>query len=148
MNHFGKDLNVKLLFHLKFIWLFKSHFDRLNDVRASYGIPITSNPFEKWQNTLLLVDTFFGYEVSINNWRCIDVIKKRYKLTYMIYTYRFRLLCPHFIRYGIITYWGTVSNFVKIFTFFRKLGRFYQIIFLRWLQNLKNLLYRTNVQCL
>jgi hypothetical protein len=46
------------------LFLFNPYSDELNELRANYGLPNINNVFERWQNSLFLFDTFFGFEVS------------------------------------------------------------------------------------
>ena len=42
---------------------FKPIVDKLNKVRASHGLPYSTDIFERWKSSLFLFDTFFGLEV-------------------------------------------------------------------------------------
>ncbi|CAB4464015.1 unnamed protein product [Rhizophagus irregularis] len=39
--------------------------DPIFGLRAGYGLPSLKSPFERWQNSLFLVDNFFGYETPV-----------------------------------------------------------------------------------
>ena len=60
---FWERFRCEILTPLK-LWLLRSQERyNVNKIRASYGLPIYSNPIERLKNTLFLIDTFFGLEV-------------------------------------------------------------------------------------
>ena len=46
VNHFGKGLSVNFFSKVK-LFLFNPFSDELNELRASHGLPITNNVFER-----------------------------------------------------------------------------------------------------
>ncbi|CAG8448700.1 13113_t:CDS:10 [Rhizophagus irregularis] len=62
---FWERFRCEFISPLQFLWSFKSSFDNFNKVRAGYGLPSLKSPFERWQNSLFLVDNFFGYETPV-----------------------------------------------------------------------------------
>ena len=62
---FWERFTCEIISPLRFLFAFKNSLDSLNEIRASYGLPVLKHPFERWQSSLFLADNFFGFEVSI-----------------------------------------------------------------------------------
>ncbi len=61
---FWERFRCELVSPLQSLFSYKSSFEKFNEVRTGYGLPTLNGPYERWQNSLFLVDTFFGFEVN------------------------------------------------------------------------------------
>ncbi|GBC02649.1 hypothetical protein RclHR1_04730010 [Rhizophagus clarus] len=63
---FWERFRCEFITPFQFLWSYKSSFENFNKIRANYGLPSLKTPTERWQNSLFLIDSFFGFETPIS----------------------------------------------------------------------------------